>query len=61
MLLLQATTQNRRKAIVVRMGEKRILTKTLEKMQKILVEGKGSKRKRVDDDEQERGKRVGRK
>jgi len=60
-LLQQATTQNRRKAIVVRMGEKRILSKTLEKLQEILVEGKGNKRKRMDDDEQERSKRGGRK
>ena len=61
MLLQQATTQNGRKAIVVRMGEKRILSKTLKKLQEILVEGKGIKRKRMDDDGQERGKRGGRK
>ncbi len=57
----QSTTQNWKKAIVVRMGEKRILTKTLEKLQEILAEGKGNKRKRMDDDGQERGKRRGRK
>lgn len=57
----QATTQNKRNAIVVRMGEKRILSKTLQKLQDISAEGKGNKRKRPDDDGAERDKRGGRK
>jgi hypothetical protein len=60
-LMQQATTQNRRNAIVVRMGEKRVLSKTLQKLQDISAEGKGNKRKRVDDDGAERDKRGGRK
>ena len=57
----QATTQNKRNAIAVRMGEKRILSKMLEKLQVISTEGKGNKRKRLDDDGTERDKRGGRK
>ena len=60
LLMQQATTQNRRNAIVVRMGEKRILSKTLEKLQDISAGGK-NKRKRLDDDGAERDKRGGRK
>jgi hypothetical protein len=57
----QAITQTKRNAIAVRMGEQRILCKTLEKLQDISVKNRVNKRKRLDDDGAERDKRGGRK
>ncbi|KAK2464170.1 hypothetical protein APHAL10511_003627 [Amanita phalloides] len=50
-LLRQAISLNKKQAIVVRMGEKRILKKTLDKLQVMtMAEGNATKRKRVDND-----------